>query len=64
MQMSYDTNTFESLIDELFLDTRLDKIEKCVVLFQMLTYVGNDLYDKKSQRYKGQCNRKNSEKFL
>ena len=64
MQMSYDTNTFESLIDELSLDTRLDKIEKCVVLFQMLTYVGNDLYDKKSQRYKGQCNRKNSEKFL
>ena len=64
MQMSYDTNTFESLMDELYLDTRLNDLEKCVVLLQMLTYVGNDLYDEKSQRYKGQCDRKVSEQFL
>ena len=64
MQMSYDINTFESLMDELYLDIRLDELEKCVVLFQMLTFVGNDLYDKKSQKYKGQCDRKISEKFL
>mgnify|MGYP001272554495 CR=1 FL=1 len=64
MQISYDTNTFESLMDELYLDIRLDDLEKCVVLLQMLTFVGNDLYDEKSQRYKGQCNRKLSEKFI
>lgn len=64
MQMSYDTNTFESLMDELYLDIRLNDLEKCVVLLQMLTYVGNDLYDEKSQRYKGQCDRKVSEQFL
>ncbi len=64
MQMSYDINTFESLMDELYLDIRLDELEKCVVLFQMLTFVGNDVYDKKSQKYKGQCDRKISEKFL
>ena len=64
MQMSYDSNTFESLMDELYLDTRLNDLEKCVVLLQMLTYVGNDLYDEKSQRYKGQCDRKVSEQFL
>tara|TARA_Y100001935_G_scaffold253174_1_gene258686 strand:+ start:843 stop:2627 length:1785 start_codon:yes stop_codon:yes gene_type:complete len=64
MEMSYDTNTFESLMDELYSDIRLDELEKCVVLLQMLTFVGNDLYDKKSQSYKGQCDRRESEKFL
>ena len=64
LKMSYDTNTFESLINDLYLDIRLDELEKCVVLLQMLTFVGNDLYDKKSQEYKGQCDRKASEKFL
>ena len=64
LKMSYDTNTFESLIDDLYLDIRLDELEKCVVLLQMLTFVGNDLYDEKSQEYKGQCDRKASEKFL
>ena len=53
MEMSYDRNTFESLMDELYLDIRLDELEKCVVLLQMLTFVGNDLYDEKSQSYKG-----------
>ena len=64
MKMSYDINTFESLMDDLYLDIRLDDLEKCVILLQMLTFVGNDLYDEKSQRYKGQCDRKVSEKFL
>ena len=64
LQMSYDTNTFESLMDDLYLDIRLDDLEKCVVLLQILTFVGNDLYDEKSKRYKGQCDRKASEKFL
>ena len=64
MQISYDTNTFESLMDELYLDLRLSELEKCVVLLQMLTYVGNDLYNEKSQAYKGQCDRKVSEQFL
>ena len=63
MKMSYDINTFESLMDDLYLDIRLDDLEKCVILLQMLTFVGNDLYDEKSQRYKGQCDRKVSEKF-
>ncbi len=64
LEMSYDTNTFKSLMDELYLDIRLDELEKCVVLLQMLTFVGNDLYDKKSQEYKGKCDRKDSELFL
>ena len=64
MKVMHDANTFESLMDDLYIDTRLDELEKCVVLLQMLTFVGNDLYDEKSKRYKGQCDRKESEKFL
>ena len=36
--MSYDINTFESLMDDLYLDIRLDDLEKCVILLQMLTF--------------------------
>ena len=64
MEMSFDSNTFETLMDELYLDIRLTELEKCVVLLQMLTFVGNDLYKEKSGSYKGSCNRSTSEKFL
>ncbi len=64
MEMSSDSNTFESLMDELYLDIRLTELEKCVVLLQMLTFVGNDLYKEKSVGYKGSCNRATSENFL
>ncbi len=64
IKMSSDTNSFETLIDELYVDQSLDDLEKCVILYQMLTYVGNDLYKEKSNYYKGSCNRQASEKFI
>ncbi len=64
MKMSYDTNTFEILMDKLYVDIRLSDLEKCVVLYQMLTYVGEDLYMDKSKNYKGSCDRNASEQFL
>lgn len=64
MTMSDDTNTFESLMNDLYVDKRLNDLEKCVVLLQMLTYVGNDIYDEKSHKYRGECDRSVSEEFL
>jgi len=64
LKMSFDSNTFETLMDELYVDIRLTDLEKCVVLLQMLTFVGNDLYQEKSGGYKGTCDRAASEKFL
>ena len=64
MEMSFDSNTFETLMDELYVDIRLTDLEKCVVLLQMLTFVGNDLYQEKSGSYQGTCDRAASEKFL
>ena len=45
-------------------DDRLNELEKCVVLLQMFTFVGNDEYDDHIKYYKGQCNRTKSEQFI
>jgi hypothetical protein len=51
-------------MNDLYVDKRLNDLEKCVVLLQMLTYVGNDIYDEKSHKYRGECDRSVSEEFL
>ena len=42
----------------------LTELEKCVVLLQMLTYVGDDLYAQYEDVYPGVCDRNQSEQFL
>ena len=58
------SNTFKSLTEELYLDKRVNDLEKCVILLQMFTFVGNDLYDDNIKNYPGKCDRSLSEKFL
>ena len=62
--MQSDNFSFSSLVSDLYKEDALTKLERCVVLLQMLTYVGDDLYDEYSSRYPGKCNREDSEKFL
>lgn len=62
--MQSDSFSFSTLTKDLFKEEALTKIEKCVVLFQMLTYVGDDLYDDFINEYPGRCSRKESEQFL
>ncbi len=64
LKMSFYTNDFESLSKDIYLDSRINDLEKCVILLQMFTLVGNDLYDKNINYYPGQCDRNESEKFL
>ena len=64
LRMQTDEFSFSSLINDLFQENALTHLEKCVVLLQMLTYVGDDLYDKYVDQYPGKCNRAESEKFL
>ena len=59
-----NSNTFKSLAEELYLDERVNNLEKCVILLQMFTFVGNDLYDENIKNYPGKCDRSLSEKFL
>ena len=64
LQMQSDNFSFSSLVKDLYDEGDLTAIQKCVVLFQMLTYVGEDLYDKHAHKYPGKCSRKESEQFI
>ena len=64
LRMSTEMSSLENLTKELFYDERLNELEKCVVLYQMFTFVGNDLYDENITNYQGKCDRKISEKFI
>ena len=64
LRMQSNTNTFKSLAKELYNDNRVNEIEKCVILLQMFTFVGDDLYDENIQHYPGKCDRSSSEQFL
>ena len=64
MDIQTDNVSYESLVNELYLDKRVSNLEKCVILLQMFTFVGNDIYESEIKNYPGQCDRKDSEKFL
>ena len=62
--MSSNNITLRNLSKQLYADKRLNEEQKCVIVFQMYTYVGNDLYDENINNYPGRCDRKSSEKFI
>ena len=64
LKMQYDNLSFSSLIQDLYKEDALSNLEKCVVLLQVLTYVGDDLYDEYVDEYPGNCSRSQSEQFL
>ena len=64
LKMQEDKFSFSSLTKDLYKENALTDLEKCVVLLQMLTYVGDDLYDEYVEEYPGECNRAESEQFL
>jgi para-nitrobenzyl esterase len=64
LKMNTDKFNFSSLTKDLYQENALTNIEKCVVLLQMLTYVGDDLYDEYVNEYPGKCDRNESEQFL
>ena len=64
LKMSSDNITFKKLSKQVFSDKRLNEIEKCVVIYQMFTYVGHDIYDENINDYPGVCDRSASEDFI
>ena len=64
LRMHADEFSFYSLTKDLYKENALTNLEKCVVLLQMLTYVGDDLYDEYVDSYPGKCDRAESEQFL
>ena len=64
LKMNNNKKTFKSLAEELYIDKRVNDLEKCVILLQMFTFVGDDIYDENIANYPKNCNRSESEKFL
>ena len=64
LRMHKDEFSFSSLVTDLYQENALTRLEKCVVLLQILTYVGDDIYDEYVDDYPGRCNRAESEKFI
>ena len=64
LKMTSEKLTFKSLTKQLAIDSRVNNLEKCVILFQMFTFVGDDLYDENIENYTNECNRELSKQFL
>ena len=64
LKMHTDEFSFSSLLEDLYQEKALTNLEKCVVMLQILTYVGNDLYDEYIDSYPGKCDRNESEQFV
>ena len=64
LKMNTDEFSFSSLVRDLHKENALTNLEKCVVLLQMLTYVGDDLYDDYVDDYPSECDRVKSEQFI
>ena len=57
-------NTYKSLLKELEIDERVNEKEKCVILYQMGTLIGNDIYDDLKNLYTKKCYKNSSIQFL
>ena len=62
--MKEDNLNYKNLVDQITVDKRINKLEKCVILLQMFTYVGDDLYDENIKNYPNKCVRNDSVDFL
>jgi para-nitrobenzyl esterase len=64
MKVVNSDTTYKSLVEELNLDTRVSELERCVILYQMGTFVGNDILDEIVKYADFSCKREDSRKFL
>jgi hypothetical protein len=53
LEMQTDNVSFKFFILELYKEKRVSSLEKCVILFQMFIFVGNDIYENEIKNYLG-----------
>ena len=58
------SSSYKELIEELNEDTRVNNIEKCVILYQMGSLVGNDIFDKLIKIATFSCKKSDAIRFL
>jgi para-nitrobenzyl esterase len=64
LRMENNKSSMKSLTENLYSEQSITDVEKCVILLQMFTYVGNDDYRNYIKNYPGECVRSQSENFL
>ncbi len=64
LKMASEKIDFKFLSEQLLKDNRVNELEKCVILLQMFTFVGDDLYDDNIGNYPNECDRELSKQFL
>ncbi len=64
LKMISESVSLDSLAIKLFNEKSLQNFEKCVVLLQIYTYVGDDLYHQADSNLLNECSREESEKFI
>ena len=64
MKLADSYMTYKKLVELLNSDSRVNILEKCVILYQIGTYVGNDIFDEIKQFSSFECERKDAREFL
>ena len=64
MKLSNLFATYKLLVEQLNNDTRVNELERCVILYQMGTFVGNDIFDDIKRYASFECKRKDARDFL
>ena len=56
--------SYKELVEQLNYDARVNELERCVILYQMGTFVGNDIFNEIKQFSSFDCDRTDAKKFL
>ena len=64
MRIADSYTSYKELIEQLNFDTRINELERCVILYQMGTFVGNDIFEDIKQYSNFDCDRKDAINFL
>ena len=64
MKIANSYVSYKELVELLNYDTRVNDLERCVILYQMGTFVGNDIFNKIQQFSNFECDRKDARNFL
>lgn len=64
MKLKNYSISYKLLVEELNIDKRVNQLEKCVILYQMGSLIGNDIFDDIKLFATFECSRKNAIEFL
>ena len=64
LQIKNEIKSFVELLSELSSDNRVNAEEKCVILYQIGSLIGNDIYEDLESKFDNNCSKESSKDFL